>query len=585
MARPLLTDGKLPMQIFTNNGYRYAVTRTSVRKENGLYNHPQRIWGTVDESLNFTPNERFFALTAEERDGILMPADWKIVPQDAAVQAMRGRPSYDRESSSLLYGHTWFLDLLSEQCGLKDDLEHIFENDGTPKQILTMTYYNLQGTAAYNHLESEQRICWYPWEEALTPWDITRITKSITEADKQALFRCRKSRSKSKSWLGVDSTSFTYFGKNLAEAKRGKNKEHDLADQLNILLVYDMTDGMPVYYRKMPGNIPDTRTMRITLQELKNSEFANMSLVLDRGYVSDEVFAHLIRQHHKFVMMAKTFDKQISQAIREMDVNEMTTYQNWIDKHQVYGKVFNYDFKVEVKGKMVPVKTMKFCLFFDPELQGERRKTINSHVAEMEKMLDGIIAEKQPVDDRAMEYFSKYFKLSLKKNKTLRSYQLDETEMNDEVARAGYFAVLTNCMSPSRHDLSEILDIYNMRDEQEKAFMYVKSEQEGRRFRTSTEESTDGRLFIQFIALILNCVIYRKYLANENLQKLFPTRKHMLDELKSIRLIRHPKKAKLVTEIVGRQIEVFKAFKLPVPLKLLPACEREAYADMLAGKV
>ena len=103
-----------------------------------------------------------------------------------------------------------------------------------------------------------------------------------------------------------------------------------------------------------------------------------MSLVLDWGYVSDEVFAHLVRQHHKFVMMAKTSDKQISKAIREMDVNEMTTYQNWIDKHQVYGKVFNYDFKVEVKGKMVPVKTMKFCLFFDPELQGERRKTIIS---------------------------------------------------------------------------------------------------------------------------------------------------------------------------------------------------------------
>ena len=154
MARPLLTDGKLPMQIFTNNGYRYAVTRTSVRKENGLYNHPQRIWGTVDESLNFTPNERFFALNAEERDSMLIPADWKIVPQDAVAQAMRGRPSYDRESSSLLYGHTWFLDLLSEQCGLKDDLEHIFENDGTPKQILTMAYYNLLGTAAYNHLKA-----------------------------------------------------------------------------------------------------------------------------------------------------------------------------------------------------------------------------------------------------------------------------------------------------------------------------------------------------------------------------------------------------------------------------------------------
>ena len=45
MARPLLIDGKFPMRIFTNNGYRYAVTRTSVRKADGRYNHPQKLWG------------------------------------------------------------------------------------------------------------------------------------------------------------------------------------------------------------------------------------------------------------------------------------------------------------------------------------------------------------------------------------------------------------------------------------------------------------------------------------------------------------------------------------------------------------
>lgn len=61
MARPLLVDGKLPMQIFTNHGYRYAVTRTSVRKPDGTYNHPQRIWGTVDDSLTFVSFAKLFS--------------------------------------------------------------------------------------------------------------------------------------------------------------------------------------------------------------------------------------------------------------------------------------------------------------------------------------------------------------------------------------------------------------------------------------------------------------------------------------------------------------------------------------------
>ena len=84
MARPLLIDGKLPMRIFVDNGYRYAVTRTSVRKPDGKYNHPQRIWGTVDDELNFVPNARYLALSEAERNGMLMPPEWKLKAEDPA---------------------------------------------------------------------------------------------------------------------------------------------------------------------------------------------------------------------------------------------------------------------------------------------------------------------------------------------------------------------------------------------------------------------------------------------------------------------------------------------------------------------
>ena len=153
--------------------------------------------------------------------------------------------------------------------------------------------------------------------------------------------------------------------------------------------------------------------------------------------------------------------------------------------------------------------------------------------------------------------------------------------MRKDADKTGYFAVLTNCLSPSRHDLAEILDIYGMRDEQEKSFMFIKSEQEGRRLRTPKEESANGRLFIQFIALILNCIIYRTFSASKTLQKLFPTRQHMIDELRAIRLICHPLKAKIITEIVGRQVDVFKEFHLPVHIKLLPKERRKEFADSM----
>lgn len=583
MARPLLVDGKLPMQIFTNHGYRYAVTRTSVRKPDGTYNHPQRIWGTVDDSLTFTPNERYLALPQEEKDGIMIPVAWHIASRQPA--AVRGRPSYSGACSSLLYGHTWFLEMLASQCGLRDDLEHVFEDAARADQILSLAYYSLVESASYSHMENSQRISWYPSGKALAPCDITRLTQAISEDDKQAMFRCRKARATGKRWLGIDSTSFTCLGKSLADAKRGKNKEHDLDDQINMLVVYDLDGGQPVYYRKMPGNIPDTRTMRVTLQELQACGFSNLCFVFDRGYVSEEVLEMLAKNHCKFVMMAKVADSQIRRAIKSLKQDEMASHCNWIDKHGTYGKVFDYKFDVTVKGERTPVDTMKFCLFFDPEWQGEKKKRLDAKVSEMERQLENIKADGQRLDEADIAAFGEYFELKLTAGKKLKSYELEEDRLSKEIALTGFFAVITNCMSPSRHDLSEILDIYGLRPEQEKAFMFVKSEQEGRRFRTSTETSTDGRIFIQFIALILNCIIYRKYTSSETLQKLFPSRKHMLDELRSIRLIRHPKRAKMITEIVGRQIDVFKEFKMPVPLHLLPAAQRKAYAEMLAGKM
>lgn len=583
MARPLLVDGKLPMQIFTNHGYRYAVTRTSVRKPDGTYNHPQRIWGTVDDSLTFTPNERYLALPQEEKDGIMIPVAWHIASRQPA--AVRGRPSYSGACSSLLYGHTWFLEMLASQCGLRDDLEHVFEDAARADQILSLAYYSLVESASYSHMENSQRISWYPSGKALAPCDITRLTQAISEDDKQAMFRCRKARATGKRWLGIDSTSFTYLGESLADAKRGKNKEHDLDDQINMLVVYDLDGAQPVYYRKMPGNIPDTRTMRVTLQELQACGFSNLCFVFDRGYVSEEVLEMLAKNHCKFVMMAKVADSQIRRAIKSLKQDEMASHCNWIDKHGTYGKVFDYKFDVTVKGERTPVDTMKFCLFFDPEWQGEKKKRLDAKVSEMERQLENIKADGQRLDEADIAAFGEYFELKLTAGKKLKSYELEEDRLSKEIALTGFFAVITNCMSPSRHDLSEILDIDGLRPEQEKAFMFVKSEQEGRRFRTSTETSTDGRIFIQFIALILNCIIYRKYTSSETLQKLFPSRKHMLDELRSIRLIRHPKRAKMITEIVGRQIDVFKEFKMPVPLHLLPAAQRKAYAEMLAGKM
>jgi hypothetical protein len=90
--------------------------------------------------------------------------------------------------------------------------------------------------------------------------------------------------------------------------------------------------------------------------------------------------------------------------------------------------------------------------------------------------------------------------------------------------------------------------------------MFIKSAQNGRRLGTSTEPSTNGRFFIQFLALILNSYIHHIYSNSPTLEKMFPTRVHMYEELMSIRRIGHPRKAKIITEFVGKQVDIFDCF-------------------------
>lgn len=71
--------------------------------------------------------------------------------------------------------------------------------------------------------------------------------------------------------------------------------------------------------------------------------------------------------------------------------------------------------------------------------------------------------------------------------------------------------------------------------------MYLKGWQYGRMLRTWTETSTDGKMFVQFVALILN--------------------RH-LHEMRSVRLKGRSEK---VSEFLGKQADIFDEFGLEIP--------------------
>jgi len=111
---------------------------------------------------------------------------------------------------------------------------------------------------------------------------------------------------------------------------------------------------------------------------------------------------------------------------------------------------------------------------------------------------------------------------------------------------------------------------YALRDEQEKYFQQMKSQMVADRQRNWSEEGKTGRLFILFISLVLSfwvkCVwkITRLY-------ELFSSSLEILDEMRSIRLIEHKNRAKMITPFVGAQVDICEAFSFAIPDGCVPA--------------
>ena len=107
------------------------------------------------------------------------------------------------------------------------------------------------------------------------------------------------------------------------------------------------------------------------------------------------------------------------------------------------------------------------------------------------------------------------------------------------------------------------MEIYRSKDAVEKNFDDLKNDLDMKRLRIHTQSTMDGRIFIQFIALILitklkEVMRENNWFQNHNLQE-------VIEEMKSIREVSiEGKRKKLITQLTGFQSEIVELYKLVI---------------------
>jgi transposase len=96
------------------------------------------------------------------------------------------------------------------------------------------------------------------------------------------------------------------------------------------MVVYDAVTRLPVYYRKLPGNIPNSRTLIKLIQDLEYLQIVKPAFTCDYGYVSKDNKETLVKKGYPLICACKTKKKVTKTAIDNNNEELMVQPQNRI---------------------------------------------------------------------------------------------------------------------------------------------------------------------------------------------------------------------------------------------------------------
>ena len=336
----------------------------------------------------------------------------------------------------------------------------------------------------------------------------------------------------------------------MKQVKYGKNKDGENLPQINLALLFGEESGLPFYYRKLAGNIPDVKTIRELARELDILGYEKVKLVMDRGYYSAENINTLFKDHMKFLCGTSAALSFAKDYIREIGADkDRYEYYNSDLELYVFSKTISWHYEQErpYKGDTVREdRRLYLHLYFNPDKLSDDGKAFN-------KRLDGLKEELlsgKRIPEHEKEY-RKYFEIRETPKRGI-SLSYNQNAINAARERYGFFVLISNEVK----DPVAALSLYRMRDIVEKAFWNVKERLNLRRTMTSSESSLEGKLFVEFVALIYLSYIKKKMEETGLFAKY--TMHELLDELDVIECFTEPGKSPIQGEVLKKQEQLYR---------------------------
>ena len=478
----------------------------------------------------------------------------KETPSNRPV-SKRGSRSFF-ETKHLYYGATYLFDKLADELGLVADLKLCFPD--SYKKLLSIAYYLiLEDNNPLYRFEKWNHTHKHPYGADICSPRSSEFFSSITDEQINKFFRLQGKRRVEDEYWAYDSTSISSYSETLAQVQYGKNKEDDKLPQLNLLLVFGEESGLPFYYRKLAGNIPDSKTVKHLLEDLDILGFGKTKFVMDRGFCSEDNINGLYREHVKFLVGVKLSLKFIKKNL-DVIYDDIRMFTNYDESIETYGYTvqteWDYTQERPYKGDVIKDKRRIYIhYFYSIEKGAEDEQAFDKRIAGLCKEL----LEDKPVESHRKAY-EQFFEVKTTPKRGRQVYYKEDA-IKEARKYLGYFALITN----ETMDAFTALHLYRMKDVVEKAFGNIKERLNMRRLLVSSEKGLDGKIFTEFVALILISHLDHK-MKESGLYNNY-TMQSLLDKLDVLECFEDANHSLRIGEMLVKQAEIYEALGIEAP--------------------
>jgi len=458
-----------------------------------------------------------------------------------------------------IVGDGWVVRHLADDSGLSRLLREVFGETDADAWLGLAAHQMVTGHALY------RAEAWLSQREFPKAWKGPLVSESFVhgfvarlglEVGRRETFLERwVDQHKGTGALVHDITSLSTYSPSLELAEWGYNRDDETLPQINFSLA-STPGGIPLFYRIIPGSIPDVRTLAVSLKMAHDYGLDPLSVSLDRGFYSRSNLGELCQLKVGFLIGVPWSVKEAKALFKKHAARLKSPRHGFVYAGATLRQVSE---AWTLDGNLFSAH-----LYFDPARHTEQalrfEKTVRDFAAKAEREA---FRSRRAATLWLTENAGKHVAclgVTTGPDGTPRIL-VKPAAIAKATARAGYSVILTRGRDPKDEIAERVLEDYRARDGAEKLFDAFKTEDGQYRLRTAHDASVQGRFFLGFVTLILRAELEKRMRAAGLHRSM--TSAGVLDELAKVKAIVTRPGTRILLEVSKRQRSLLADLKFP----------------------